>query len=210
MNDRFGDVLTLLVGFGVFPLAVLVWATPGSGWVAGILRLSSLLWVPGGVLLLILWFQDNPPSSLPIFRRIAKDLRLSPKATFALVPLTAVPLFLALLLITSGHAIMTGEGRYEAQSNSFMAGIFTLIGGLVITFGWLGGKEDYSRTAYVLKGSGTGAAYGPRPFPRADPGPQPSEQQRESQRRGALLADVLGLSVTVTGLLLMISSTFFA
>jgi len=215
---RYGvtDVLTLVVGFGVLPLAWVVWTVdmfflrfPGS-----LIRFTSLRWVPFGLLLLVIWFNDNPPSTLPGFRRLRGNIHTSPKRVGLMFPVLTLGLFLVLFSLTAGKAVLTRSELNAAESNTFFAGLLTLMTGLVIAFSWLGDKEDYSRTGYVLKGSGPGGGTtgttGPRSFPRASPGPQPSDRQREDWRYGRALADLFGLSVVTAGFLLMIASAFLA
>ncbi len=208
-NDRAKDVLTLLVGFGVFPLAWITWTnaarpnTVSALW--GILAVTSFIWVPGGVLILVIWFRDNPLSAQSVLGRLGKRLEKSRGMTLTLMSITVASLFLVLLALSGGNAILTRTGLYDAQSNTFLTGLVVLIFGLMISFSWLGAKEDYSRTAYVPVGSSRGSL-GPRPFPRASPGAHPTEVQREEGKLASTAADILGLSVALTGILLMIAS----
>ena len=208
MNDRAKDVVTLTMGFMVFPLAWLVWTNIViSPFWGGIARLTSLVWLPGGVLVLTLWFHDHPATRWSIFRFPGRRLEKSPKLIIALVPVMVVSLFLALLAVSGGPALISRSGLYDAQQNTFFTGLVVLIVGLLISSSWLGAKEDYSRTAYVLTGSPRGSL-GPRPFPRASPDPQPTEHQRGDRKLASFAAELIGFSGMLTGLLLMISSAF--
>ena len=209
---RYGatDALMLIAGFGVLPLAWVAWTN--SFFLSGpalLIPLTSIVWIPFGLLLLVIWFHDNPLSTLPGFRRLRGDIHMSPGKVGLMFPALTLGLFTVLFAFTAGKAVLTRSQLSAAGDNTFIAGLFTLMVGLVIAFSWLGEKEDYSRTAYVITGSSPGGgATGPRPFPRASPGTQPSDRQREDWKYGRVLADLSGMSVVTTGILLIIVSAF--
>src|SRR2546425_4476957 len=162
----------------------MVWTyAPDSAPWGILVRVASFFLVPTGILLLGLWFNDNPLHGLPVFGRLARRLETSPRMTLALVPLMVVTIFVTLLMLSTLLPILRPE--LDTQSSIFLTGLLTLMAGLFVTFNWLGEKEDYSRTAYALKSSPDAkSGGGARPFPRASPGPQPSEQQRQDRKYG--------------------------
>ena len=202
------DVVTLAIGLGVLPLAWLVWTN--SCFLSGPLiaiPITSLIWVPAGLLLLTLWFHDNPPSRLPRIASLWRRLQSSRELAALAFPLVTATLFLALLALAFRGLDVTGQGLPRAGDRAFFAGLFTFFAGLLIAASWLGQKEDYSRTAYITGGGGPQGQSMLKPFPRANPGPQPSENQRNYRKSSAVLADLFGFSVVIAGLLLMFVSS---
>lgn len=204
MSANARDIVTLTIGFGVLPLAWLVWTSPVlRSWPLAVIIASSLVWVPAGFLLLVLWFHDNPASNMPGIRWLWRRLHSSKKLAAVAFPLTTVALFFTLLSLSLYGPDLTGFGLTRAGDKAFFAGLFTVGLGLVVASSWLGRKEDYSRTAHITGVSGSSGNTMVRPLPRASPGAQPTERQRENSRLSGVLVDLFGFSVIVAGVLLM-------
>lgn len=67
------------------------------------------------------------------------------------------------------------------------------VAGLGISYDFKGSKDDYARTAYVMRDRGFGVI-----IPRNSPGDRPSERSRATEKHAKMTVDLLGLSLIGT------------
>ena len=121
------------------------------------------------------------------------------------LPIIIVPLYFAIVALAlwgPSLPLFNGGGRV------FMAGVLTLLGGLIFSSSLLG-EKDPKRTAYAIPASSGSGTTGLIAFPRNNPGEKQSDLHDNERNYATASVDVLGLAVAVTGILLMISSSLY-